>query len=123
MQPYAAASVAGAVVAGVLAGRALPTDAVEPVAPVLAPPDATPSAPAVDVDALVRRMSSSSEQAVSEGEQLSSASTDLAGRFGSVSQSVEALRWAARIAAESCSGFTRASLWAAPRGPAGRREA
>ena len=112
VQPYAAASVAGAIVAGVLAGRTRP-DVAEQVVPEPAPHAEEPAAPAVDVDALVRRMSGSSEQAVSQGEQLSSASTDLAGRFGSVSQSVESLRAAIgeiSSGAQEASGFAAGAL-------------
>jgi hypothetical protein len=115
-QPYAAAAVAGALAAGVLAGRARPADPVEAVRAVPEPAEDAPSSPAtapVDVEGLVRRMSGSSEQAVSEGEQLSSASTDLAGRFASVSQSVQALRTAIdeiSSGAQEASGFAAGAL-------------
>ena len=113
VQPYAAATVAGALLAGVLAGRGRPVDAVAEVAEPERPAAVAAGTPAVDVDALVRRMSGSSEQAVAEGEQLSTASTDLAGRFASVSQSVEALRSAIEdisSGAQEASGFAAGAL-------------
>lgn len=69
-----------------------------PAAPVAEVQELTPdgprtvAAPPVDVDALVRRMGTSSEQAVQEGVELSSASSEVAQRFGDVSESVQSLR-------------------------------
>ncbi|MDP9467111.1 MAG: Cache 3/Cache 2 fusion domain-containing protein [Actinomycetota bacterium] len=116
VQPYAVATVAGALAAGVLAGRARPADRHEALDTAVEPPAEKPSLrPAVvaDVEGLVRRMSGSSEQAVAEGEQLSSASSDLAGRFASVSRSAQALRTAIdeiSSGAQEANGFAAGAL-------------
>ena len=113
VQPHAAAAVAGALVAGVLAGRTRQVEVVHTAPEPAHDEPAAPEAAPVDVAGLVRRMSGSSEQAVSEGEQLSSASSDLAGRFASVVQSVQGLRTAIdeiSSGAQEANGFAAGAL-------------
>jgi Cache 3/Cache 2 fusion domain/Methyl-accepting chemotaxis protein (MCP) signalling domain len=91
---------AGALGAGALAPRGQRVPAVRRPVTAVPLPDvrdrpelSAPAArPAVDVDALVRRMGANSEQAVQEGGELAAASDDVAGRFTSVAEQVQGLR-------------------------------
>ena len=89
---------------GVLLGAACtalrreePSAAPEPQA---AAPTGGPAPARVDVDALVQRMSASSEDAVQEGVQLAAASSDVADRFGGVARGVRSLQQAVDEVAE-----------------------
>lgn len=94
-------SAAAGVLLGGAVGAVRRTAPPEPVEP-RAVPEASPvvAGPRVDVDALVRRMSASSEDVVHEGVQLAAASSEVAERFGGVARGVRSIQEAVGEVAE-----------------------